>query len=362
MMYKSDDIRKIIRDVLLPIVGKKCALFNLPYHDNIGDVLIWEGEEAFFKDNDIECVGHFSIYSFDQFQFGPEVTICIHGGGHIGDTWRGFQLEINKIVQSYPNNRIVIFPQSVYYKDIKCAQFDSELFGTHHDLFICARDRMSFDFLRRFFKNTILLVPDMALYIGQKKEEEQSGKKLFLKRSDKEAVDLFKFSMDGLEIHDWPTVEYVYTAKSRVLITKGDRIRRKLLRIGMKLAPRIPIFCFLERRVIESLQSGNYDIGTKWRICYDEMNYLFYLNRFKLNGRLNRVIDWFANTCFRPITVSYGIDFINQYDVVYTTRLHGGILSMILGKTCYFVDNSNHKISSFYNTWSEYLGDDVFMV
>ncbi len=46
-----------------------------------------------------------------------------------------------------------------------------------------------------------------------------------------------------------------------------------------------------------------------------------------------------------------GIKFINKYDEVYTTRLHGYILSVLLDKKVHMMDNSYGKNSNFYYTW-----------
>ena len=46
-----------------------------------------------------------------------------------------------------------------------------------------------------------------------------------------------------------------------------------------------------------------------------------------------------------------GVKFINEYEEVYTTRLHGYILSVLLAKRVYMIDNSYGKNSNFYNTW-----------
>lgn len=46
-----------------------------------------------------------------------------------------------------------------------------------------------------------------------------------------------------------------------------------------------------------------------------------------------------------------GIDFFSQYDTVYTTRLHGLILGIIMGLKIVIVDNKYNKCLNFYNTW-----------
>ena len=48
-----------------------------------------------------------------------------------------------------------------------------------------------------------------------------------------------------------------------------------------------------------------------------------------------------------------GIKFLNSYDKIATTRLHGFILSVLLNKEVGIVDNSYGKNSNFYNTWMQ---------
>ena len=49
--------------------------------------------------------------------------------------------------------------------------------------------------------------------------------------------------------------------------------------------------------------------------------------------------------------IKLGISFINEYNIIYATRLHSAILALILGKRVVMIDNSYGKNSCFYNTW-----------
>lgn len=42
-------LRNLIIDTLNPLIGKEYVLVDCPYHSNIGDQLIWEGEKSFLK-------------------------------------------------------------------------------------------------------------------------------------------------------------------------------------------------------------------------------------------------------------------------------------------------------------------------
>ena len=49
--------------------------------------------------------------------------------------------------------------------------------------------------------------------------------------------------------------------------------------------------------------------------------------------------------------VRQGIRFFEPYETIYTTRLHGLILGILLGKQMVIVDNKYNKCSNFFNTW-----------
>ena len=46
-----------------------------------------------------------------------------------------------------------------------------------------------------------------------------------------------------------------------------------------------------------------------------------------------------------------GVRFISPYKHIYTNRLHGAILAMLLNKQVTIIDNNYGKNSSFYHTW-----------
>ncbi len=49
--------------------------------------------------------------------------------------------------------------------------------------------------------------------------------------------------------------------------------------------------------------------------------------------------------------INMGIDFFDQYDEITTTRLHGLILGVLMGKNVVIYDNKYNKCSNFYDTW-----------
>ena len=130
-----------------------------------------------------------------------------------------------------------------------------------------------------------------------------SNKVLLLKRGDKELVsDNIVIPETNIEVHDWPTMETTTKAETRFayIVAKLRKAQRKL-----------PSMSSIFRR------------------AEDEMYYRFY----------------------RKQMTSRGVSFLSFYKKVYTTRLHVLILSVLLGKEVYIIDNSYGKLSGCYYTW-----------
>lgn len=301
---KIKQLRKKIEDALLPLIDSDYVLWDCPYHNNIGDILIWQGEIEFLHKLKYKCLDYASKDTCYFPRLSEDVVILLHGGGNFGDIWREPQDFRLKVIQAYPNNRIIIFPQTVYYQDKAIIQQDAKIMASHSDLVICARDQNSYEILKKHFANTILLLPDMAFCIStihKKKYYSISEKKsLYLKRSDKEFGTEVVGLPENIEIHDWPTFEKKYFVV---------RVLNGLLRIKS------------------------------------------YCNIRILNVMLNR---W-AYKRLRCDLITMGICFLSQYDRVYTTRLHVLILSVLLGIDCHVIDNNYGKNSSFYQTWLQDL-------
>ncbi len=304
---KIAELRGCIRSTLMPLIIGDCILADAPYYDNIGDVLIWQGINDFLRSSGRRLVQTNSGSTFNFPELSPEVTILLMGGGNFGDLWRWFQDVRLEIIKRYPDNRIVMFPQSVWYDDTSMVAHDAEIMGRHPDLHLCARDNWSYDFMKRNFStNNIYLVPDMAFCIDESvlnpyRNSSQSGKRLFLKRLDKEisAATPLATGLDA-EVRDWPTIEH---KPVRFWIGKF---------IG--LAHRLVFF-----RSISNM------------IC--------------------RAIDYYATDGVRDELVKIGCRFLAPYGEVITTRLHAMILSVLLYKPMEYIDNTTGKLSAFAETW-----------
>lgn len=304
-----DSLRRKISDTLTPLITHDYVYLDLPYHPNIGDTLIWEGTRAFLKTLPYKCLYYASKDSFRYRKLPKNVIILLHGGGNFGDLYRLHSEFRKKIIELYPENKVVILPQTVFYEDRSFLKSDVDFYSAHPNVTICAREQFSFDFLTENFKNHILLLPDMAFYLDLKKYKasEDANRVLYLRRTDKELVNTEMVNVpSNAEQHDWPTYENHYYEFG--IVERFASLLHKIFRICR--------------------------VGDDKKACIE---------------------DWKRNWYYRRKFVQIGISFLSPYHVIYTTRLHVLILGVLLGKELYLINNTSGKVINFYNTWLKEL-------
>ncbi|PIQ22765.1 MAG: polysaccharide pyruvyl transferase [Cytophagales bacterium CG18_big_fil_WC_8_21_14_2_50_42_9] len=317
-------LRSSIYQSLDSLIKQDYCLLDVPDHNNIGDQLIYQGELEYLKRLPYKML-YSANETYTRLNKIPEgCTILLHGGGNFGDLWRWFQTYRLNIIKHFPENKIIVLPQTVYYKNPAILEQDAKVFNNHTDLTICVRDTTSYDILKKYCANSnILLVPDMAFCLNLDKylNKNKTHKALIFERKDQEINANYSLAEVkklipkemAVDIADWPSYgKTKATAALQNYFYKANRV------ISRKLK--------------------NTDL----------IDDCFGLNSNKIST--NYLLQ--------------GINFINQYDEVYTTRLHGYILSVLLDKKVYLIDNSYGKNSTFYNTWmhdfkNSYLLDKI---
>lgn len=306
---KLKELRGIISGQLDSLIEGEVLLTDLPYHKNIGDILIWEGEINYLRQRKIRCLSQTSFHTFDFPKLPNDVTILLHGGGNFGDLYRVCQDFRLQIIQAYPHNKIVMLPQSLYYKDLTLMISDAQIMGQHKNLYLCARDNKTFLTMKKHFSNHILLVPDMAFCIDSAEINASSSSDFcesrdktvcWIKRRDAEYNPENEPNSGNLVISDWPTFE-----RTDVIFW----ILEKLLGIHRRMKP----------QVVRTL--------------------------------IGYLIDEYASNYVRPYGVKLGFQFINKFSEVISSRLHGMILAILLSKPVRYQDNISNKLSSFCDTW-----------
>lgn len=315
---RLDELKNVLARSLSNIICNDYIFLDLPYYSNIGDSMIWKGTEEFLATLPYRCIYRASIETYLPPDIDKHVTILLHGGGNFGDLWRRHTEFVLKVVGQFPNNKIVILPQTVHYQDQAVMMEDAFQLGFHSQLTICARDAVTKELLEKYFKNHVLLVPDMALFLSPKYtlggKIKEKNKSLLILRKDKEIRCFNEFEslrkQKNTDKRDWPGME------QKLICTK---ILSKLLKLNKK---------FKNKKIVHYL---------------------------------SKVIDWYALKIHMPRLYKIGLNFIYKYEKIYSTRLHGAIMGVLLSKKVTVFDNSYGKNKNFYNTWLKNFNDTVLI-
>lgn len=294
-----------IEDVVHPLLGdtRTVALLDYPDYANIGDSLIWLAEIAYLKRAGIRIA-----YTCDHASYVParlarrvgNGTILITGGGNLGDLYPRHQRFREAVVQTFPGNKIIQLPQTIHFQEHSNLARARAIFNAHPDLTLLVRDRQSLELVGNEFRAKAVLCPDMALALpALTRPTRPSRSVLWLARTDLESAGPARFSPvpDGVEVEDWTHDEPTWT-----------------------------------KRITEW---GEQHVGRHPRLL----------------GRLEPLVRQ-TNAVIARQRVNHGVQILSRGRVVVTDRLHGHILSLLLGIPHVILDNSNGKVKQFFETWT----------
>ncbi|WP_373230137.1 polysaccharide pyruvyl transferase family protein [Cohnella sp.] len=297
-VHPMDVLKKELLHILNVIPpGSSIYYIDYPVYNNGGDILIMKGAEAFFRDNGIRVKARYSVHDFPETLMIPKNHIIVlHGGGNFGDLYPVHQRLREKIVASYPNHRIVILPQTIFYK--KESEFDrtAHIFNRHNDVHLFVRDPLSYEMATmKFHLCSVYLSPDMAHQLWPILPKSSPGKDLlcFFRTDIEKTKEQEQLEESGRgDFLDWASLYNRVEKKSINMIAN-------MMRKGSRMLPMQAIW-------------GKYT------------DYL-----------MDKAVKRFSG-----------------YRNVQTSRLHGHILSCLLDKPNTLLDNSYGKNSNYYNTWT----------
>ena len=304
----NDHVIRTARDLLLatlaPLVADSpaIALLDFPSHGNVGDSAIWLGALAALRAVGAPPPAYTcDADTYDRNALARAVghgTILLLGGGNFGDLWERHQLFRERVVADFPRNRIVQLPQSVHFQRADALARARAVFDAHERLTLLVRDAGSLDVVRREFRATSHLVPDIAMTLGPLARSAPAARDiLWLKRADQEDCWPGEPAPCDGDVEDWLNEERT------PLIRWSDRLR--------------------------------YEAGMRpWL----------------------RPVGWplLAMTHHRLSTqrLARGVNLLSSARVIVTDRLHGHIVSLLLGIPHVVLDNSYGKLHRFVAAWT----------
>lgn len=166
------------------------ALLDLPTHRNLGDSLIWAGEERYLAELGIRVLLRRSRKSHRDEEIEklpPDTTLLLHGGGNVGDLWPLHDQYRQHLVDAFPARRILVAPQSVHYRNDSWAEHARTTYGRHSDIAFLVRDQASMERLRRAVPGLdVAFCPDAALGFSPPRTRPATDGVLVLARKDHE--------------------------------------------------------------------------------------------------------------------------------------------------------------------------------
>lgn len=161
-------LRELMETTLQPLAdGPIYALLDYPDYFNPGDCAIWLGECRVLK----KLTGRTpslvaSLRSFDPRQLRrlPEAApIFLQGGGNFGDLWPAHQNFREQLLAQADNRRIVLLTQSIQFRTMVGLEKAKRAFANHKNVTLLVRDASSLEFARHHFECASQLCPDFAL-------------------------------------------------------------------------------------------------------------------------------------------------------------------------------------------------------
>ena len=201
-LYHVFEIRRLRKEIVkkydLRKKVKNIVIFGTPNHGNLGDYAIYLAEKKLLKEYKPDS----HIFDVNMAVFNDEIEplkkllkrndlLILTGGGNLGNQYMDDENIRRKVITLFPYNRIVIFPQTMYFTDDargkKEKEISKEIYNSHSHLLIAARDELSFQEMQKTFSAKIVLVPDVVLTWGSLDTQNREGALLVL-RSDVEST------------------------------------------------------------------------------------------------------------------------------------------------------------------------------
>lgn len=154
---------------------RKIILLNTPTHGNLGDQAIAMAERNFFRTyfsecsiceiNEDELINYFGIW---EKIIQKSDALVVHGGGYLGDLWLNEEMMFRKIMERFSENKIIVFPQTIYFREKQHQKESLEAYKNHQGkILLFLRDRQSYEFYQEYLKDYVdgKLTPDMVLSV-----------------------------------------------------------------------------------------------------------------------------------------------------------------------------------------------------
>ncbi len=280
-------------------------------YGNLGDVAITSAQikflETVFPNHSI-----IPLYTKELYRMlvpvkkvlNPQDIITLIGGGNMGDIYEGFEENRRKIIQFFPGNKIVSFPQTIDFskgtKGVNSLKKTVNIYSKHRNLHLVARESISYNTMKdNFKKNKIYMVPDIVLSLNKSEPTfKREGIILSLRNdSEKNLSNEQKKLLIKLIEDRYTDIKYMDTHIGDNNFSK-DLAEKELNKIwnGFKSAKVVitdrlhgMIFCAITKTPCIVLPNSNHKISCTYNDWLFDLNYIKFIEKYDDEVILNSI-------------------------------------------------------------------------
>lgn len=178
LFFKKFKSLSYFKETKIDVNKSQCYIFLAADYGNLGDVAITYAQTKFIKEHtNLQIVEIPISQSLEGLWFVKKHiknsdVITTVGGGNMGDLYDQIEFIRQLVIEFFPNNRIISFPQTFDFSEtnrgIKSLAIAKRIYNKHLDFHIVAREKNSFESMRiHFFNAHVILTPDIVLSLNE---------------------------------------------------------------------------------------------------------------------------------------------------------------------------------------------------
>lgn len=270
----------------IPSKKKRIFIFLAADYGNLGDVAITYAQHKFLSTT-------FSDYTTTEIPISQTLTgleyikriikkediITTVGGGNMGDLYQQIENYRQMVIEYFPNNKIICFPQTVDFSEtiygLDALDAAKSTYGNHKHLLLLAREQKTFDYFQTHFPNNkSLLVPDIVMSLDRVQPTFERKNAVICLREDKEKkltdnqhkelLSIIKSNYKNISFRDTHIGTDFMGLKTRVseLFSIWDSFKKAELVVTDRLHGMI--FCFVTNTPVLVLLNNNHKVQSSF--------------------------------------------------------------------------------------------------
>lgn len=178
--------------------GKRAYLIGTEDFGNLGDHQIAKSEIEFLNNLgykniiEVSASNYFKLKTKLKKIINKNDIICFTGGGNFGNYYMFAENIRRDVVQCFPNNKIVMFPQTMHFSNDEDGNRELEnskkIYNSHNHLILFFREKKSYELAKKHFNCSVKLAPDIVLNSRYSFNEKKEDKVILCLRNDVEQV------------------------------------------------------------------------------------------------------------------------------------------------------------------------------